>query len=321
MKENRNVVLKAESSHLQELKKYKDRFPYRKVIIRELMTIAEEVVENNGEYYKLREFMNTDYLSPIKRRIEVIKKKHNGLHYDDLNEDTVFKDLNKKQKVKAHILKRIEEVAKKNSISDLSQILDLFMIILAIQDFVLGENAEQISKTFDIVRNSILTAAKYVFGDTDLYSRRFYDVRKIKKTIIAIANEVNNGKIKKSSFCHLTQPQFQKLMRLYHTENSIPIDSSIFDHNKVSLVFAKWVYELSDAELEEILMDYPDKLSISEFMVFISEINKNLEILKCLVYNLFTKSSFEYISEITGRSLNLVLKYEQLVYREMVEEK
>jgi len=199
MKENKNIMLKAESSHLQEFGKKKDHIPYRKAIIRELMTIGEEVVESCGEYYKMRDFINNDYIPAIKRRIEIIKKKHNGLHYDNLNADTIFKNLNKKQKLKAQVLKRIEDIANKNSISDFNQILDLYMIILAIQDFALGGNAEEIADNLNAVPSSILYTAKHVFMNQDLYSIRFYNSRNLKKDILSIAEDVNNGKIRKSN--------------------------------------------------------------------------------------------------------------------------
>ncbi len=118
----------------------------------------------------------------------------------------------------------------------------------------------------------------------------------------------------------LDHPQFQEILKYYWRKKGFPIKISVFDYNSVSLLFAKWVYKLTDTDLEEILKDYIHKLSAPEFMGLISAINKNSEILKYLVYNLFTENSLEYISEITGRSLNIVKSYEERIHNEKVRE-
>lgn len=310
-----------ESSQVKKVGNIKGRFSNKKDIIIDLAVIIEDVVKSYGDYYKLRNFMKTDYNQDIKERIVTIKKAYKELHYSDFDDDKILKDLYKKQNKKDRIIQRIETVAIKNRISHFIQITDLFIIMIFIQDFALGGTADDIAEIFSVGPSSIRHTARYIFRDPSLYASRFYTTRNLKKDIISIADDINKGKIRLSSFKHLSHPQFQELLKFYRNENDISIRASVFDLAKVSLTFAKWVYGLKDADLEEILKDYPNKLSISEFMILISEINKNLEILKCLVYNLFTESSFEYIAEITGRSLNLVLKYEQLVFKERIGEK
>jgi len=86
-----------------------------------------------------------------------------------------------------------------------------------------------------LYKNKIGEVLDEIFGDATLYNSRIYNNRNPKQTIITIANNVNIGNISRSSFSHLTHPQFQELLKHYHSENGIPIKISVFDLTKVSL--------------------------------------------------------------------------------------
>ncbi|KKM30624.1 hypothetical protein LCGC14_1566030, partial [marine sediment metagenome] len=253
--------------------------------------VKEDFVEIYGDYNRLRDAMKFDYNSAITRRIKTIQEINKELHYDDLNDDLILKNLKRENNLKNRIMQKVEEVAKKNSETGINHVIELFLIITYIHDFALGGNSEEIASHFNVGSSSIRYTAKYFFEDPHLYGIRFYNNQNYKRDVLSIADDVNNGIIKKANFCHLTHPQFKKLLNYYRSANGISIRHSVFDLTKVSLPFAKWVYELTSDDLEEFLKDYEEKLSISEFMNLIAEINKNMEILKCLVYNLFTKSS------------------------------
>jgi len=60
-------------------------------------------------------------------------------------------------------------------------------------------------------------------GDATLYNSRIYNNRNPKQTIITIANNVNIGNISRSSFSHLTHPQFQELLKHYRSDNHIKV--------------------------------------------------------------------------------------------------
>lgn len=82
----------------------------------------------------------------MNKRIEEIKSVNGNIHYDDLNEDVIFKTISKESKDKNKIYELINNIRDKYQILTFKQLLTLFKIIIDIRDFALGGNFKEISK-------------------------------------------------------------------------------------------------------------------------------------------------------------------------------
>ena len=216
----------------------------------------------------------------------------------------------------------MNKITEKYQIDDFNFILEHFRFILDLKDFIFGGNLNDILKTYEISVSKLKFITNQVFSEgsiTNWYKRRFYKTKYLKEDILSIGEGVIKGHITKKSFMNLVNPQLQDLIQRHRREKGLEIGSSLFSRVGLEVGFTRWLFELPEKLLKTILKKYSDTLSKTELLVMCSKINKNLELLKFIVYVLINSSmSHHKISEITGKSLRFIKKYEKLIFCEHV---
>ena len=269
---------------------------------------------------KIRELIDGDYKRQINSRLEAFKEKFGGLHYDLLNKDKVLMTLSKMAKQKDEITDLIKETGIKHKISDHDLLVTFFKLILEIVDFTLGDTLKKISKNYGIGIWFVLSVTRVVFSEgIKLYRNRFYHFCYFKEDMLLISEAVKRKQIDESSFKNLLNPQIQDILEAYRQENQKKGGESLFRRAGFNSDFTRWIYNLSKDKLKNILRNHIEKLSIPEFLFLCSQINQDLEILKCITFNLInTPLTFTQISKVTGKSRFFISKYAKLIYEEKI---
>ncbi len=291
-------------------------------LIKELLHIIDEFKKEYREVFFLRNLITNEYESAIKKRIGELRKVSGPVSYEALNEDVFLKTLSKMNKDKTKVFACLNEVAKKYLINDSNVLLKQFKIILDLKDFIMGRTWDRILRTHEIGGPNLKFIAKKVFSDSsgiDWYKRRFYQTKYLKEDILSIADEVIKGYITEESFMNLVNPQLQDLIHQYRKEQALEIGYSLFNRVFIDINFTRWLYELPQSRLNQILMNHKSGMPIGELLSLCSQINKHLEILKFVVYSLIkTPISSSEISRISGKGKNFIKKYEKLIYEKKV---
>ena len=294
----------------------------KKAIISDLNQVIEKFEEEGNTEFELGALLSYDFQSAINKQIEEIQKNHEEIPYDILNKDMFFTRLIEKQKVREVIFSLLDNIAHKHPQLDSNLLLKFLKLVLDLRDFALGGNMKAISERHNVRKGYIQTIGKLVFSNMNemsLYMTRFYSSRYLDYDILLISQNVINGQITEDNFTNLTNPQFQELLRHYQEEKNKPDDFAVFSGVKIDLEFIIWFYKLDQNRINQILEKYDNKLTYSDLVVLCSIINKNLEILKFIVYTLIeTRHSLDYISQISGKSLYAIKRCQTLIFEEKI---
>ncbi|MFX1344644.1 MAG: hypothetical protein ACFFBC_00530 [Promethearchaeota archaeon] len=290
------------------------------VFIEYILEIIELFKNDYKEVFLLRDLIENDYKSDLNNIINQYKKIHGNIPYELLNQDKTLSVLSKKVNDKKKFLSLIRSFGRKFPLYDYYQLIRWLKISLNILDFVFGETLENISKSYGAGFRTVQAFAQLLFSeDNEMYKRRFYKNQYYLEDVFSIADEVNRGEITERSFKNLIHPQMQDLIAHYRKEKKKKVGLSIFQRVSVDTDFTRWVDQLPKEKLEQMLEQHVERLSVNSLLMLCSEINKNLEILKFIIYSLINTSKNAYkISKISGKNMNFIEKYESLLYERKV---
>ena len=293
------------------------------LFIKYLLEIIELFKKDYKEVFILRVLIENDYKSDLYNLIDDYEKAFGNIPYELLNKNKTLSNLSRRVNDKEKLFSLIKSFGKKHQFYDYDQLIKWLKISLNILDFVFGETLENISKSYGAGFRTVQTFAKLIFSDDfEMYKRRFYKNQYYLEDVLSIADDVIKGEITNKSFKNLIHPQLQDLMDYYRMEKQKKVGLSIFQRIGIDTDFTRWVEQLPKEKLDQILKDHIEKLPVFEILILCSEINKNLEILKFMVYSLIKTSMNVYkISKITGKNMNFIEKYEKLIFEEKIMEK
>jgi len=292
----------------------------RPLFIKYILEIIELFKKDYKEVFILRDFIENDYKSDLNNIIDGYEKAFGNIPYELLNKNKTLSNLSRRVNDKEKLFSLIKSFGKKHQFCDYDQLIKWLKISLNILDFVFGGTLEQISKSYGVGFRTVQTFAQLIFSDDiEMYKRRFYKNQYYLEDVLSIADDVIKGEISKRSFMHLVHPQLQDLIKYYRKEKQKKVGLSIFQRIGIDIDFTRWVDQLPKEKLDQILKDHIERLPVSGLLILCSEINKNLEILKFMVYSLIKTSMNVYkISKITGKNMNFIEKYENLLYERNV---
>jgi CheY-like chemotaxis protein len=288
----------------------------RNAIIKELVKIVDEFSNDYKPEYLIREFIETDFKLQRNSRIEQLKKDKRDIKYEILNKDKALRNLSKKLRDREEIFAKITIIGEKYQVNDFNLLLMWLKIVIEITDFVFGGTLEVMSFSYKKGLNTLKSTAQIVFSDNlDLYRRRFYKNKYYKDDLFLYSKEVSKGKISKFDFANLLNPQFQELLSYYRQENQKKIGNSCFQRAGIDIDFTRWLANLPQEKLSNILGAFRRKLSTTTLLQMCSVINKNQEILKFIAYA-YRKTSIDEreISKITGKSMDFIERHEKIIY-------
>ena len=264
---------------------------------------------------------NYNYKKALNKRITKIKMKFGEVHYDILNKDRIIKEYFQKAKIKAEILTRVNSLGPRYQISDIKLLLTLLKIILEIKDFAVGGTPREMSKTHSVTSRFVYSLARLVFSkDMNLYTNRFYLHKFLRYDMSLLADAKPKGQITESDFIHMRNPQLQDLLDAYRKEKQKKVGNSLFTRAGIDINFTRWVKQLSEDTINNILKNHSEKLSIPKLLFICSQINKHLEILKFIVHSLKNKPwESKEISKVTGKSTYFIKKFEKLICEKKVK--
>lgn len=286
------------------------------LLVQDFVTIIEEFKQDYKAEFLIKDLIDYDYKSARNKRIEQIKKVKGEIHYDALNEDHLFRRLIQEENDKKEIFARIKAVGSKYLISEFSSLLKLLKILVDIKDFALGGALKEISESNSFEFYYIESLAKLVYSnDENLYIKRFYKSEYFIEDVFLIAEAVIKGKVTEYSFENLINPQLQDLLQEYRKKRQAPFGNSLFRLAGFDIDFTRWLHNLKKQKIDQILEKYRKKLSINDILILCSRINRDLEILKFVVFSLIkTTKKYIDISKITGKSELFIKKYAKLIY-------
>ena len=283
-------------------------------IIESFNHIFNSFKEKYPEEFLLRILLDSDYSSAIQNRLLDLKRLQKIPSYELLNKDKVLLELKEKRDQKSKLIRLLYNIVKEQDKYTFNHILKLFNIVIDLRDFVLGGTLYDIEKKNEIRNHFLKTIAVLVFPDKVQYKRRLFHNRYLAEEILKIANNVITGKIVDSNFSNLTSPYIQELFNLYRKKNYKKPGESLFNRIFLECDFTRRIYNMSHSKLEHIFADFNEKISRNEILIMCAKINKNLEILQYIIYNLIkTNQNFETISKISGKSINFIKKCQVLL--------
>ncbi len=293
----------------------------RKAVINDLIDVIKILKTEDGAEFLLRELLEHDYQSALNNRIIEINGNKRVVDFRLFEQDLLLITLSKKQKDKEKVFTLIRKISTAYQI-DFNLLLKLFRIIIDIRDFAFNTTLQNISDTHHVGIQYIRNIARIVFSDNqkhDLYKTRFSSNQYVNEILFFIGDEINKGKITQNDFSNLTNQQFQDIIEHYRQKKE---NHALFAQIGVDIEFTKWLYEMSQDGLNTILKDHKIKLSAKELVMMCYKINKNLEVLKFIVYTLInTAKSDHYIHTITGKSIRVIKNYKREIYKKKIGER
>lgn len=298
-------------------KKLSEIYIYREEkaqIIESFTSIINTFKEKYPEEFLLRILLNSNYSLAIHKRIVQFKALYKIPSYELLNKDKVLLDLKEERRQKQKIIRLIYDIAKKHNKFTFNHILKFFNIFVDLRDFALGGTLYDIERKNRVRSYYLKSIADLVFTDRTLYRRRIYHSRYLTDDILEIAHNVINGKILNSNFANLTSPYIQELLHRYRKKKYRTIGTSLFNRFFLEHDFTKRIYNMPQSKLDHIFADFDKKVNRNELLIMCAQINKNLEILQFIIYNLLKSTpDFVYLSEVSGKSINFINKCKKLL--------
>ena len=293
----------------------------KKAVIKDLVNVIKILKMEYAAEFLLRELLEHDYQSALNNRIIEINGNKRVADFRLFEEDSLLITLSKKQKNKEKVFTLIRKISKAYQI-DFNLLLKLFRIIIDIRDFAFKTTLQNISDIHHVGIQYIRDIAKKVFSDNkkhDLYKTRFSSNQYANEILFFMGDEINKGKITQNDFSNLTNEQFQDIIEHYRQKKE---NHALFAQIGVDIEFTKWLYEMSQECLNTILKDHKIKLSAKELVMMCYKINKNLEVLKFIIYTLInTAKSDRYIHTITGKSIRVIKNYKREIYKTKIGER
>lgn len=125
--------------------------------------------------------------------------------------------------------------------------------------------------------------------------------------IAEIAQKIMKGIITENNFSNLTNPIVQQLIKKYRQLQKISQESSAFGVIFIDLAFAKWIKTLTKTQAEKYLKSKVDTVSIRTLLNVCSNINKNCEILKFIVFAILNYPyNLAEIAQMSGKSTSFI---------------
>ena len=293
----------------------------KKSVIKDLVDVIKMLKKEDAAEFLLRELLEHDYQSALNKRIIEINGNKRVVDFSLFEQDSLLIILSKKQKDKEKLFTLIRKISIAYQIY-FNLLLKLFRIIIDIRDFAFKTTLQNISDTHHVGIQYIRNIARIVFSDNkkhDLYKTRFSSNQYANEILLFIGDEINKGKITQKDFSNLTNEQFQDIIEHYRKKRE---KYALFTQIGVDIEFTKWLYEISQDSLNTILKDHKIKLSAKELVMMCYKINKNLEVLKFIVYTLInTAKSDRYIHTITGKSIRVIKNYKREIYLKKIGER
>jgi len=291
-------------------------------IVRDLIKIFNEFEKKYKAAFLLRDLIENVYQSAINQRIDEIKRDQTLISYEIFNDDGILTNLTKKKKDKDELFKKIRIVAENHYIFYFEFFLKLFKVILDICDFLKGGTIDEIANSHGFSPKYATSIAKIVFSGNSMnvqYKYRFFRHCDLKEIVLSIAENVKNNNVTKRSFANLKNSYIQELLMRYHKvreSENLNSDSMVVG---LDLNFIERVSNLSDNKLKSIINSSVEKLTNTDLLVMCSEINKDQEILKYIVFSLMkTSISESIISMVSGKSEDFIQDCERLLYDEKI---
>ncbi len=254
-------------------------------IISELTKLIEKFHNKYNTEYKLRDLLNSNF---------------------NYFTNQVENDLIKNQQ---EIFENLKRISIKHPRADFDFVLSFLRIIIDIKDCLFGGDIASISKRYKTGFHYIRTIARKIISDNSIYNKRFYNPRNSQQMLLCTADNIFNDVINEKSFEHLINPQFQDLMNEFRKKEGIKRGYALFKSRSflIDPMFGNWIRNLPKDKLTNVLEGYHSIMNKEEILNLCYDINKNLEILKYIIYSIINSTdNLTEISEVAGKSVGSV---------------
>jgi len=133
----------------------------------ELIQDVEKIIDTLKTRYKpsfsLQEFIDTDYSSLFKKRVNALTRKSNEYIYENLNKDKFLREFRDKIDYKRQVDERMQGIGKKHGLSDYNLTLNSISLILEVNSdkYIINQRTEELFFDFELCYDEIMTIFKF----------------------------------------------------------------------------------------------------------------------------------------------------------------